>query len=134
MNNYVAYRETLRTPKNGGVAYWDRKPVEDTFIYKSLPGDKVNRLKNIVREVSDTERIIIVMNKSCSEPAERQITIDEAIANKSLSNAAESLCAVINSVIELKDSNIIKVQVINNKFKVTYTYKGEQRTVVQPLE
>lgn len=134
MNNYMAYVETLRTPKNGGTPYWDRKPMEGEFVYKNLPGDTVNRLKNVVRNISDTERIVVVFNKLPNEPVQHQISIDDAIASKSLRDAAESLCAVVNAVIELKDSNIIKAQVVNDKFKITYRIGEEQHTVVQPLE
>lgn len=133
MDNYAVFIETLRTPKNGGTPYWDRKPMTEKFVYKNLPGDTTNRFKNVVRNISETERIIIVFSRPISEPKQRQISIDEAIASRSLTEAAESLCAVVNAVIELKDSTILSVKVVNDKFKITYTVNGEQRVAVQPL-
>ena len=131
MQDYTAFIETLRTPKKGGAAYWDRKPMESAFVYKPLPGDVTNRFKNVVRQVSDSERIIIVFRKQ--ENTSTPIRQDAAISNKPLNEAAESLCSVINAILEIKGTTINNVKVVKNTFKVTYTLKGKEYIVTQPL-
>lgn len=131
MQDYTVYVETLRTPKKGGAAYWDRKPMESAFVYKSLPGDVTNRFKNVVRQVSDSERIIIIFNKH--ENTSNSIKQDDSISNKPINEAAESLCSVINAILEIKGTVINNVKVVKNTFKVTYTLKGKEYIVTQPL-
>lgn len=132
MSDYSVYIEKLRTPKHGGEPYWDRRPYEDTFIYKSLPGDVVNRLGNVVRSIDDQSRLIIVKNKSQNRVSCKITPLDLNLS-KSPSDIADALCSVVNAVLEVKNASLLNVSCSQNKFIVKYKINGEERRVVQPL-
>lgn len=132
MTDYCVYIEKLRTPKNGGEPYWDRKPYEDAFIYKSLPGDVVNRLGNVVRRIDDESRLIIVKNTLCDRVSCKTTCVDVNL-RESPSDIADALCSVVNAVLELKNAVLLSVSCSYDKFIVKYRVNGEERRVVQPL-
>lgn len=127
------YHDELVTAKNGNT-YWRRIDCGKA-IYNYVAGDKLNRKKNIIRQSSPKFIEIYVVTEKIPKVTN---TLTNNLNNESNTEIsvqiAEMLCSVINELVKNKDVVITNAEIVNKRFKITYTLHGKNMSVVQPLK
>lgn len=136
---YDLFIKKLVTSKSG-EKYW-RKTYNGKSDYSQHLGDVLSKSSGKITRYIDAKTIHIyqpirVATKKAKVDTSSEVNQAAEIINYDNSSieVGRSLASAINAVLEIKNSKLLKVSVIGDKFNIKYSKNGVERTINQPIK
>lgn len=136
---YDLFIKKLVTSKSG-EKYW-RKTSAGKSDYSQQLGDVLSKSSGKITRYIDAKTIHIYQPiRAAAKKAKVDMFVEDKQADDTFNydnssiEVGRSLASAINAVLEIKNSKLLKVSVIGDKFNIKYSKNGVERTINQPIK